>query len=116
MAYKRRPRRGGVSRKSDFLTSLCPLSHGTLTSRASRGGHSLPGPPRDARDATRTAATAPSDTSDGRNRPERHLGLPQPPRATTRTAAPPRATPSVGRPVGGPEAVLLDLAGGGAGE
>ena len=27
----------------------------TLTSRASRGGHSLPGPPRDARDLPRTA-------------------------------------------------------------
>ncbi len=32
----------------------------TLTSRASRGGHSLPGSPRDARDAPRTAAPAPN--------------------------------------------------------
>ena len=31
-----------------------PVPHEPLTSRASRGGHSLPGPPRDARDATRT--------------------------------------------------------------
>src|SRR6185437_4739630 len=30
----------------------------TLTSRASRGGHSLPGPPRDARDATRTGGAS----------------------------------------------------------
>src|SRR6201996_1402856 len=46
---------------STFLTSLCPLPHGPLTSRASRGGHSLPGPPRDARDVARTGATAPND-------------------------------------------------------
>jgi len=32
-----------------------------LTSRASRGGHSLPGPPRDARDAARTGGTDPND-------------------------------------------------------
>src|ERR1700759_3744535 len=34
------------------------LAHGTLTSRASRGGHSLPGPPRDARDAPRTGGAS----------------------------------------------------------
>ncbi len=50
---------GNSSRESDFLPSLCRLPGEPLTSRASRGGHSLPGPPRDARDATRTAATRP---------------------------------------------------------
>jgi len=33
-----------VSRKSDFRTDLCRLSHGPLTSWASHGGHSQPGP------------------------------------------------------------------------
>jgi len=41
-----------------FVPSLCRMFHGPLTSRASRGGHSLPGPPRDARDALRSAAPA----------------------------------------------------------
>jgi hypothetical protein len=40
------------------VAALCPVPHETLTSRASRGGHSLPGPPRDARDGSRTAAAA----------------------------------------------------------
>jgi len=43
------PRCGGSptrpSRKSDFATSLCRLSHERLTSWAPHGGHSLPGPP-----------------------------------------------------------------------
>src|SRR5215471_13152011 len=45
---------------TEAWTSSRPVtsSHGHLGSRASRGGHSLPGPPRDARDASRTAATA----------------------------------------------------------
>src|ERR1700759_3903579 len=34
------------------------LPHGTLTARASRGRPPLPRPPRDARDAPRTAAAA----------------------------------------------------------
>jgi hypothetical protein len=50
------------------VPSPCRLPHGPLTSRASRGGHSLPGPPRDARDAPRTGG-APAERrriSDGR--------------------------------------------------
>ena len=61
--------RTGRSRKSDFVTSLCRLPYGPLTSRASRGGHSLPGPPRDARDVARTAARRPGLDSDGRKTP-----------------------------------------------
>jgi hypothetical protein len=34
-----------VSRKSDFLPSLCPMFHAPLTSWASHGGHSQTGPP-----------------------------------------------------------------------
>src|SRR5262245_48502321 len=41
----------------DFVTTRV-LFPRTPPSRASRGGHSLPGPPRDARDAPRTAAMA----------------------------------------------------------
>jgi len=41
----------------EFVTDLRPVFHETLTSWASHGGHSLPGPPWDARDpAPRTAA------------------------------------------------------------
>src|SRR6201996_3895902 len=50
--------RTGRSRKSDFVPSLGRLPAEPLTSRASRGGHSLPGPPRDARDAPRTGGGA----------------------------------------------------------
>ena len=39
-------------------TNHAQFLHETLTSRPSRGGHSLPGSPRDARDAPRTAAAA----------------------------------------------------------
>jgi hypothetical protein len=62
------------SRKSDFVTSLRRLPHEPLTSRASRGGHTQPGPPRDARDAPRTAAPAWNDAGPGPNEPR-----PQPP-------------------------------------
>ena len=52
-----RPPIGGSSALTSFcLMWTCDFLGETLASRASRGGHSLPGPPRDARDAARTAA------------------------------------------------------------
>src|SRR5882724_5425048 len=53
------------SRKSDFVSAFLHTLD-PLTSRASRGGHSLPGPPRDARDVeprpqrSRTPTDAPA--------------------------------------------------------
>ena len=49
------PRRQCRSLRSSSrnVTALRKLPHETQPSRASRGGHSLPGPPRDARDAGR---------------------------------------------------------------
>ncbi len=63
----------------------------TLTSRASRGGHSLPGSPRDARDAPRTAAPA----TDRRSRPVRHAHEPSP--VPNRTAHEPSPADPVAR-------------------
>jgi hypothetical protein len=70
----KRPDRPGPSRKSDLVTSLCRLPHGSPTSsrpcagsptnpsRPGRldGGHSLPGPP----------SRRPGPTSDGRDGPD----------------------------------------------
>src|SRR5215471_2854803 len=73
----------------------CVVPHETLTSRASRGGHSLPGPPRDARDAI----------SDGRNGPGSRRPHSTGPRTTpspldraTNDAVPTRPGPEPRRP------------------
>ena len=52
-----------VARTPPESGSSRPILPRTISSRASRGGHSLPGSPRDARDATRTGGAARSTSS-----------------------------------------------------
>jgi hypothetical protein len=76
-------------RKSDFVTSLRPDTHEPLTSRASRGGHSQPGSPRDARDAPRTAAPSSKDAVHGTaSRTAAPAANPPPTQNRAQTAAP----------------------------